>query len=123
MHGNMFVPSVYKGTIYVMQTKPVGAYPNEHLNIEDIEEAWVFDGAWPTALPYDALQSDVTTADSIQLSVHFSYDGYPMRSSEGAGEACLEAYQALGHTSLMDTFDNYLTKGPRKLSGTSSIGG
>ena len=46
-----------------------------------------------------------------------------MRTSEGAGEACLEAYQALGHTSLMDTFDNYLTKGPRRLSGTSSIGG
>ena len=22
-----------------MQTKPVGAYPNEHLNLEDIEEA------------------------------------------------------------------------------------
>ena len=61
-------------------------------------------------LPYDALQSDVTTADSIQLSVNFSYDGYPMRTSEGAAEACLEAYQALGHTSLMDTFDNYLTE-------------
>jgi len=29
--------------------KPVGAYPNEHLNLEDIEEAWVFDGLWPTA--------------------------------------------------------------------------
>ena len=33
-----------------------------------------------------------------------------MRTSEGAAEACLEAYQALGHTSLMDTFDNYLTE-------------
>ena len=60
-------------------------------------------------LPYDALQSDITTADSIQLSVNFSYDGYPMRTSEGAAEACLEAYQALGHSTLLDTFDNYLT--------------
>ena len=117
MHGNMFVPSVYKGTIYVMQTKPVGAYPNEHLNIEDIEEAWVFDGAWPTALPYDALQSDVTTADSIQLSVNFSYDGYPMRTSEGAGEACLEAYQALGHTSLMNSVRVIILKLLRILFG------
>ena len=74
-------------------------------------------------LPYDALQSDVTTADSIQLSVNFSYDGYPMRTSEGAAEACLEAYKALGHESLMDTFDNYLLKGPRKLTGKSNIGG
>ena len=33
-----------------------------------------------------------------------------------------EAYEALGHTTLMDTFDNYLNKGPRKLSGNASIG-
>ena len=45
-----------------------------------------------------------------------------MRTSEGAAEVCLEAYEALGHTTLMDTFDNYLNKGPRKLSGNASIG-
>ena len=102
--------------------KPVGAYPNQHLEVQDIEEAWVFDGAWPTAVPYDALSSDIQTADSVQLSVNFSYDGYPMRTSEGAAEACLEAYKALGHSSLMDTFDNYIKKVPTPLSGSSSIG-
>jgi len=115
--GNYCVPSTYKGTLYVLQTKPVGAYPNQHIIEEDIEEAWVFDGVWPNSLPYDSFNSDVTSADSIQLSVNFSYDGYPMKSSEGAIEACLEAYTALGHTSLMDTFDNFLLKGARPLSG------
>ncbi len=85
--------------------------------------AWVFDGVFPTALPYDALQSDLTTADSIQLTVNFSFDGYPMRTAEGAAEVCLDAYRALGHETLLDTFDKYLTKGPRQLSGKSSIGG
>ena len=99
--------------------KPVGAYPDKHLTAEDLEEAWVFDGAWPTALPYDSLNSDVSSADSVQLSVTFSYDGYPMRTSEGAADACLEAYKALGHKTLMDTFDNFLQKGPYKLSGTA----
>lgn len=52
-------------------------------------------------LPYDSLNSDVSSADSVQLSVTFSFDGYPMRTSEGAAEACLEAYKALGHKTLM----------------------
>lgn len=73
-------------------------------------------------MPYDALASDIQSADAVQLSVNFSYDGYPLRTSEGAAEACLEAYQALGHTSLMDTFDGYINKTPRPLSGTASIG-
>ena len=68
------------------------------------------------------MSSDITTADSVQLSVNFSYDGYPMRTSEGAAEACLEAYQALGGNSLLDTYDNFLQKGPRKLSGSANIG-
>ena len=69
-------------------------------------------------LPYDALQSDVTTADSIQLSVNFSYDGYPMRTSEGAAEACLEAYQALGHTSLINSVRVMIIKLLRSLFDT-----
>lgn len=75
MKGSQFIPKNYKGCLYVMQTKPVGAFPS-HLTEEDIEESWIFDGVWPTALPYDALNSDITSADSVQLSVNFSYDGY-----------------------------------------------
>lgn len=38
-------------------------------------------------LPYDAISSDIQSNDLVQLSVNFSYDGYPMRTSEGAAEA------------------------------------
>lgn len=41
MDGDNFIPSVYKGTLYVLQTKPVGAYANQALQIQDVEEAWV----------------------------------------------------------------------------------
>ena len=121
--GNKFIPSAYKGTAYVLQTKPVGAFPSAHLSEEDIEEAWIFDGVWPTALPYDTLSSDLSSSDAIQYSVNFSYDGYPIRSSEGAIATCLEAYTALGHSSINDTFENFLTRGARKVSGKPSIGG
>lgn len=51
--GSQFLPSNYKGILYVMQTKPVGAYANNgELLPEDIEESWIFDGVWPTTLPY-----------------------------------------------------------------------
>lgn len=71
-------------------------------------------------MPYDSFSSDLTTADSLQVSVNFSFDGYPFRSSEGATDACLEAYKSLGHNSLMDGYENALIKGPRQLSGVSS---
>jgi len=107
LKGNMFIPQSYKGTIYVLQTKPVGAFAGQTLTTEDIDEAWVFDGAWPTSLPYDALNSDLGTSDGVQYSVTFSYDGYPLTSSEGAIARCLEAYNALGHTSYLDTQAKY----------------
>lgn len=121
--GNSFIPSSYKGVAYVLQTKPVGAFPSAHLTEEDIEEAWIFDGVWPTALPTDTLSSDLSSSDAIQYSVNFSYDGYPIKSSEGAISTCLEAYTSLGHSSISDTLDNFLTRGARTISGEPSIGG
>lgn len=40
LKGSKFIPSSYKGTIYVLQTKPVGAFSGQ-LTVEDIEEAWI----------------------------------------------------------------------------------
>ena len=120
LKGNAFVPSSYKGTIYVLQTKPVGAFPNEHLSQEDIEEAWIFDGCFPLSVPSDLLNSDLAGSDSIQYNVSFSYDGFPFRSSEGAIARCLEVYKTLGHSSYMDTQNKY--EGAVQISGDASVG-
>lgn len=122
LKGNSFIPTSYKGTCYVLQTKPVGAFSGEHLTQEDIEEAWVFDGCWPTALPYDSMSSDLTSADGLQLSVTFSYDGAPLMSCDGAIVAALDAYTSLNHTSINDTFENYLKRPARPISGVAAIG-
>lgn len=119
--GSQFIPANYKGTLYVMQCKPVGAYPGQHITAEDIEEAYVFDGVFPTSLPYDALNSDLGSNESVQLSVNFSFDGYPYRADTGSIDACLDAYRSLGHTSLMDGFENALVKQPRTLSGEPNV--
>lgn len=82
LKGNKFIPTSYKGSCYVLQTKPVGAFPNAHLTEEDVEEAWVFDGVWPVAVPFDFLNTDLATAIGQTLQVNFSYDGFPFTSSE-----------------------------------------
>ena len=41
-----------------------------------------------------------------------------MRTSEGAAEACLEAYQALGHTSLIKSVNVILLKLLKRLFKT-----
>ena len=103
LKGNAFLPSAYKGTVYVLQTKPVGAYPSAHLTQEDIEEAWIFDGVFPLVVPIDMLNSDLAGSDGIQYNITFSYDGFPFTSSEGAIARCLTVYEGLGHSSYMDT--------------------
>lgn len=40
-NGTQFIPTNYKGTLYVMQCKPVGAYPGAHITEDDVEESWI----------------------------------------------------------------------------------
>ena len=85
--GNEFIPRNYKGQITVLQTKPTGSQDRDLTN-DDIEEIYIYNGVFPTTVPVDtAAAADVTANDMIQLSVTFSFDGYPIRSSEPGARA------------------------------------
>ncbi len=121
LKGNKFTPEAYKGTVYVIQTKPVGAFPSSNLTEEDVEEAWIFDGAWPMNEPSDMLASDLSGSDTLQYTITFSYDGFPFTSSEGAIEKCVSLYETLGHSSYMD--GQHSQEDRLGLSGSGSVGG
>jgi hypothetical protein len=80
--GNKFIPQNYKGWVAVAQTKPIGA-DGADLTIADLEECYIYQGAFPTTIPVDtAGAEDISANDTVQLSVTFSFDGAPLTSSE-----------------------------------------
>jgi len=113
--GNEFLPENYKGWIAIAQTKPVKSQ-NNALTIKDIEECYIYQGVFPTNVPLDTINSDITANDTAQLSVTFSFDGSPLTSSEtGVTEMVVNLFSALSPLadgkSPSSTFDNYTSGG------------
>jgi len=79
--GNEFLPENYKGWIAVAQTKPTRSQ-SASLDVTDLEECYIYQGVFPTVIPMDAINSDITANDTAQLSVSFSFDGSPLTSAE-----------------------------------------
>lgn len=105
-----FLPINYKGWCAVLQTKPTRSDGNplrgsRCYDPQDIEEVYVYQGVFPTTIPLDALNSDQTANDTVQLSVTFSFDGYPLTSAEpGVVEKVLSFFNNFRHT---DTYAKY----------------
>jgi len=71
-----FIPSEYKGSAFAALCKPTMNDSGVILS-DDIEQLFYFEGVFPETLPYDTLTSDISTNDTAQLSVTFSFDGWP----------------------------------------------
>jgi len=81
LDGNRFLPRNYKGWLAVAQTKPTRS-KDEQLNQDEIEECYIYQGVFPTNIPLDTLNSDITANDTVQHSVTFSFDNTPLTSAE-----------------------------------------
>jgi hypothetical protein len=82
LEGNKFIPQNYKGWVAVAQTKPVRS-DGVDLTIADLEECYIYQGAFPTNIPVDtASATDITANDFVQHSITFSFDGAPLTSAE-----------------------------------------
>ena len=117
LSGNRFIPANYKGWCCVAQTKPVRSR-DEALNEGDIEECYIYPGVFPTTIPLDALNSDITGNDTAQLSVTFSFDNTPLTSAEpGVTTKVIELLSGmhmLGTSASNDsnsTFNRYWARG------------
>lgn len=115
--GNMFIPENYKGWIAIAQTKPTKS-KNEPLGKEDMEECYIYSGVFPTTIPLDTLNSDITANDTAQHSITFSFDNTPLTSAEpGVTEKVvdlLSSMQVIGQSGGNDsnsTYNRYWTRG------------
>ena len=104
--GDKWLPFAYKGNAFVVQTKPVGASVAK-IEANMIEQVWLFHGIFPEGDGGDALASDIATNDVSQLSITFSFDGWPLTKADpGVMDKALEHINWDYHT----TYDNYDTK-------------
>jgi len=114
--GSQYLPPNYKGWIAVVQNKPTRSQ-NNSFKLSDIEECYIYQGVFPTTIPLDAINSDITANDTTNLSVTFSFDGAPLTSAEEqVSEKCIELLnnmQVIGEGTVdgSSTFNEYMTNG------------
>lgn len=117
LDGNRFIPLNYKGWCAVALTKPVGAR-DAAITPDDIEECYIYQGVFPTNIPTDTLNGDITSNESVQLSISFSFDGSPLTSAEpGVTNKVVELMSGMhliGTSALNDnnsTYNRYWANG------------
>jgi len=91
----MHVPWEYKGMCLAALARPgVGVGPGVHKrpSIEQIDQLFLFEGVFPETLPYDTFNADIATNDTVQASVTFSFDGWPLTIENAAA---VKQYEAL----------------------------
>ena len=100
--GSEWDASVYKGSAFVVLTKPTGAYAEGGLKADDVEEVYYFHGVWPENTPHDAMAHDISANDVVQYSINFSFDGFPLtKAADGVVDQAitlLNSWEYLKHT-------------------------
>lgn len=105
-NGKEWLASSYKGSAFVILTKPTGSFADSPLTADDFEEVFYFHGVWPENDPYDALGTDISANDVVQLNTSFSFDGFPLtKSDEGVVD---KAVTLLSNLKYMNTYNKYL---------------
>jgi len=91
-----FVPNEYKGMCIAALTRPgivAGGIPD----IKQIDQLFLFEGVFPETLPYDSFNTDIATNDTTQVSVTFSFDGFPLNKDHPVAVAnYLAMFTAMG---------------------------
>ena len=102
VNGSDWKAKVYKGSAFVVFTKPVGAYEANEIRKQDIEEVYYFHGVWPENPPHDAMATDISANDVVQYSINFSFDGFPLTKVDpnvvSQAQSLLSGWQYLKHT-------------------------
>jgi len=80
LSGDKWLGESYKGEAFAILTRPTNA--NETLTSNDIEEVYYFTGVWPENQPDDALASDISGPNLTQITMNFSFDGWPLTKKD-----------------------------------------
>lgn len=75
---SMYVPWEYKGMALAVLARPGTQGAGLRPDTRQIDQLFLFEGVFPETLPYDTFNADIATNDTVQVSVTFSFDGWPL---------------------------------------------
>lgn len=112
LEGNEFIPQNQKGWCCVVITRPFGAKDGYELQVQDIEEGYIYQGVQPSSIPIDTVSSvDQTSNDTVQISTSFKFDGSPLTTGEpGVADKIVELFASLKYMGggVDSTWDNHI---------------
>jgi hypothetical protein len=106
-----YSPSSYKGDCIVLVTTPQINRDDISIQSNFVEKCFYFDGVFPEQVPFDSLNSDISSHDGLQLSVSFRFDGWPKISgpSDDFTIRAVELLRAAVGSNSRESYWNYET--------------
>lgn len=71
-------PSEYKGSVMIIQTKPIARVNKSDWKLNDIIKVTLYDGVFPLNDPSSAFGNGVLQTERVQLSINYKFDGQPL---------------------------------------------
>jgi hypothetical protein len=123
LSGSEYIPANYKGSAFAALCKPTigdrASQTTGSIKKEDIEELFFFDGVFPESAPWDSFSSDISTNDTTQVSVTFSFDGFPLlKNTPGVVDQFLKLTTEFY---VGDTYSHYIDDITQGVSAGSRI--
>jgi hypothetical protein len=119
-----YSPSAYKGDCIVLVTTPQITKEGMTIDSDFVEKCFYFDGVFPEQVPFDSLNSDISSHDGLQLSVSFRFDGWPRitGSKDDFTKAAVRELTVLADANIREDYWDYeKTLGNHVIAGTSNL--
>ena len=73
-----FAPNEYKGSVMIIQTKPIARVQKADWKESDIIKVFLYDGVFPLNDPSSAFGNSVESSERVQLAITYKFDGQPL---------------------------------------------
>lgn len=95
-------PKEYKGSVMIIQTKPIARVNKADWKDTDIIKVFLYDGVFPLNDPSSAFANGVESTERVQLPINYKFDGQPLTELDTTVLAqaleVLQTYDIYGNT-------------------------
>lgn len=78
----MMAPNEYKGSVMVIQTRPVARVNKQDWTITDIIKVFLYDGVFPIPDPSSPFGNGVEQTERVTIPVQHKFDGQPLTDND-----------------------------------------
>lgn len=105
---DIFAPSEYKGSVMVIQTKPVARVNKDDWKLTDIIKVDLYDGVFPLPDPSSPFNNGVEQMEKVSIPVQYKFDGQPL--TEVDADTLNQALEVLQNADIYKMTNEIYTK-------------